>query len=299
MSRDLQLLGRAKRTHDGYLREIRKLACYFNRPPDRLTQQQVADYLLHLINQRKFAPGSLKVTYSALKFFYSVTCPRDWDVLKKLKVPKQKTLPDVLTIKQVQQLIAATKQLHNATFLWTIYTLGLRLEEGLNLQIGDIDSQRMTVHIHRGKGAKDRYLPLPTSTLCVLRNYWKQHRNVKLLFPANGRNRNSAATATNPMSGSSVQGCVKRVAEKLKLNKSVSPHTLRHSVATHLFEKGVSLRWIQKFLGHSNLQTTLVYLHLTDDANEDGRKQLNDIVDTSSAERLFGRFQKAARDSAR
>ncbi len=183
MSRDLQLLGRAKRTHDGYLREVRKLACYFNLSPDQLTEQQVADYLLHLINERKFAPGSLKVSYSALKFFYSVTCPRDWDVLEKLRVPKQKTLPDVLTIKQVHQLIAATKQLHNATFLWTIYTLGLRLEEGLNLQIGDIDSQRMTVHIHRGKGAKDRYLPLPTSTLDVLRNYWKQHRNARLLFP--------------------------------------------------------------------------------------------------------------------
>ncbi len=299
MSGDLQLLGRAKRTHDGYLREVRKLACYFKLPPDQLTQQQVADYLLHLINERKFAPGSLKVTYSALKFFYCVTCPRDWDVLKRLKVPKQKKLPDVLTIKQVQQLIEATRQQHNAVFMWTIYSLGLRLEEGLNLQIGDIDSQRMTVHIHHGKGAKDRYLPLPISTLNLLRTYWKQHRNAKLLFPANGRNGKSASTATNPMSGSSVQGCIKRVVQKLAFNKSVSPHTLRHSVATHLFEKGVSLRWIQKFLGHSNLQTTLVYLHLTDDANEDGRKQLNDIVDAQSADQLFERFKKSDRNSAK
>ena len=291
MSRDLQLLGRAKRTHDGYLREVRKLACYFNLSPDQLTEQQVADYLLHLINERKFAPGSLKVSYSALKFFYSVTCPRDWDVLEKLRVPKQKTLPDVLTIKQVHQLIAATKQLHNATFLWTIYTLGLRLEEGLNLQIGDIDSQRMTVHIHRGKGAKDRYLPLPTSTLDVLRNYWKQHRNARLLFPANGRNRNSAANSTAPMGASSVQGCVRRVGKKLGIHKSISPHTLRHSVATHLFEAGVSLRWIQKFLGHSNLQTTLVYLHLTDDAGENGRQTLDKIADRNATAKLFERFE--------
>ncbi len=177
MSRDLQLLGRAKRTHDGYLREVRKLACHYNTAPDQLSQQQVADYLLYLINDCQFAPGSLKVTYSALKMFYSITCPRDWDVLKKLRVPKQKTLPDVLTSEQVQQLIAATKRHHHAAFFWTLYTLGLRLQEGLNLQIGDIDSKRMTVHVHRGKGAKDRYLPLPESTLHVLRNYWKQHRN--------------------------------------------------------------------------------------------------------------------------
>lgn len=290
MSRDLQLLGRARRTQDGYLREVRKLACYFQQSPDKLSQRQVADYLLHLINDKNFAPGSLKVAYSGLKFFYTTTCPRDWDVLHQLKVPKQTTLPEVLTIGQVHQLIAATRQLHNAAFLWSIYTLGLRLEEGLNLQIGDIDSQRMTVHIHRGKGAKDRYLPLPESTLQVLRNYWKQHRNVRLLFPANGRNRQSAAIATTPMSGSSVQGCIKRAAHTIGLHKSVSPHTLRHSMATHLFESGVSLRWIQKFLGHSNLATTLRYLHLTDDASQEGRHQLNHIADRSSADKLFQRF---------
>jgi integrase/recombinase XerD len=110
------------------------------------------------------------------------------------------------------------------------------------------------------------------------------------LFPANGRNRKSAAIATTSMNGSSVQGCVKRVPLTIAINKSVSPHTLRHSIATHLFESGVSLPWIQKFLGHSNLATTLRYLHLTDDANQDGRNQLNDIADKSSADILFKRF---------
>ena len=143
MSRDLQLLGRAKRTYDGYLREIRKLACYYHTAPDQLTQRQVADYLLHLINERKFAPGSLKVTYSALKFFYGTTCQRDWDVLKKIKVPKQKTLLIVMTVGEVRQLVSAVTQHHNAALLWTLYSLALRLEEGLNLQIGDIDSRRI------------------------------------------------------------------------------------------------------------------------------------------------------------
>jgi site-specific recombinase XerD len=138
MSRDLQLLGRAKRTHDGYLREVCKLACHFGLSPDQRTQQQVADYLLYLINDKQFAPGSLKVAYSGIKFFYTTTCPRDWEVLKKLKVPKQKTLPTVLTIAEVHQLIAATQQHHNAALLWTLYSLALRLEEGINLQLDAI-----------------------------------------------------------------------------------------------------------------------------------------------------------------
>lgn len=138
MSRDLKLLGRASRTHDGYLREVRKLACHFGQAPDKLTESQVADYLLHLINDREYAPGTLKVTYNGIKFFYT--------------------------------------------------------------------------------------------------------------------------------------------------------HTLRHSMATHLFEAGVSLRWIQKFLGHANLQTTLVYLHLTDDAKVDGRRQLGEIADCQTSEQLFDRF---------
>ena len=292
MSRDLQLLGRAQRTHDGYLREIRKLACHFNQSPEQLSQQQVADYLLFLINEKKFAPGSLKVAYSAIKFFYTITCQRDWQVLSKLKVPKQKSLPTVLTIKQVHQLIAATKQMHNAAILWTLYSLALRIEEGLNLQIGDIDSERMTVHIHRGKGAKDRLLPLPASTLDVLRSYWKLHRHSQLIFPANGRSPKLASFSTTTMGASSIQGCVKRVAKAVGIHKTVSPHTLRHSMATHLFESGASLRWIQKFLGHSNLQTTLVYVHLTDDASEDGRQQLNDIANRQTSGSLFERFLK-------
>jgi len=278
MSQDLKLQGKKPRTHDGYLREVRKLACYYNLPPDQLSEQQVGEYLLYLINDCNYAPGTLKVSYNGLKFFYRITCPRDWNVLKKLRIPKQKTLPDVLTIDEVHAIIAATRQHHNAAFFWTAYTLGLRLEEGLNLQVGDIDSKRMMVHIHRGKGAKDRFLTLPESTLLVLRDYWKTHRNAKFLFPSNGRNRKSAHTATRSMSDSAVQGCMTRVVESLKLTKRISPHTLRHSIATHLYEAGVSLIWIQKFLGHSHLQTTLMYLHLTDDAEENGRAKLNEIA---------------------
>jgi site-specific recombinase XerD len=278
MSRDLQLRGMAKRTHDGYLREVRKLACYYRTPPDQLSEQQVGDYLLHLINDRNFAPGSLSVAYSGIKFFYTFTEPRDWQVLKKLRLPKQKTLPAVMTIPEVHRLIGAVRQPRNAAYFWTVYTLGLRLEEGLHLQVGDLDSKRMLVHIHRGKGAKDRYLPLPLSTLEILRRYWLTHRNPTLLFPAIGRNKQQAATTSRPMDATTVQGCIKQIVAELGFQKKISTHTLRHSVATHLFEAGVSLVWIQKFLGHSTLQTTLVYLHVTETCQQDARQTLNEIA---------------------
>ena len=278
MSQDLQLRGMAERTHDGYLREVRKLAAYYDTPPDQLTEQQVGEYLLYLINDCNFAPGSLGVAYSGIKFFYTVTLPRDWNVLKKMRRPKQKTLPSVLTIDEVHRLIGAVKQPRNAAYLWTVYSLGLRLEEGLNLQVGDLDAQRMMVHIHRGKGAKDRYLPLPKSTLTILREYWSTHRHPTLLFPAIGRSRKTASNASRPMNATTVQGCIKLVVDQLGFKKKISIHTLRHSIATHLFEAGVSLRWIQKFLGHSSLQTTLIYLHLTDDGEDNGRAKLDEIA---------------------
>lgn len=294
MKRNLLLRGLSERTRKGYLREVRKLACYYKTSPDKLTEQQVGDYLLHLIN-RKLAPGSLRVAYSGIKFFYTYTEPRHWQVLRKLRLPKQKTLPSVLTIKEVHQIIAGTQQFHHAAFFWTLYTLGLRLEEGLNLQPGDIDATRKMVHIHRGKGAKDRYLPLPESTLQILRMYWSTHRNPALLFPSPGRDRRSASSTTRPMGGSTVQGCMKLVVQKLGFQKNISPHTLRHSMASHLFEAGVSLCWLKKFLGHASLQTTLVYLHLTDDGEEVGRDQLNAVAQPGT---LFEHHVQVAKEKA-
>jgi integrase/recombinase XerD len=280
MSEDLQLTGKAKRTHDGYLREIRKLADYCRQTPDRISEEQMRRYFLHLKNERNFAAGSLTVTLSALKFFYRITCPKDWVTLEQLKVKGPKTLPEVITIDQVHSIIDACTTQRMAVFFWTLYSLGLRLDEGLNLQIGDIDAARGAVHIHRGKGAKDRYLPLPTSTLNLLRQHWKSHRHNKYLFPADGRNHRSQPTASTPMAPTTPQDAMKIITRQLKFGKKVSCHTLRHSYATHLFEAGVSLKNIQKYLGHSSLQTTLVYIHITETAEADARQ---------TVERLFQR----------
>jgi site-specific recombinase XerD len=277
MSEDLQLTGKARRTHDGYLREIRKLADYCRQSPDRITEAQVRRYFLHLKSERKFAAGSLTVTLSALKFFYRTTCPRDWITLEQLKVKGPKTLPEVITIAQVHSIIDACTTERMAVFFWTLYSLGLRLDEGLNLQVGDIDAARGVVHIHRGKGAKDRYLPLPTSTLNLLRQHWTSHRHEKYLFPADGRNHRSQPTAESPMAPTTPQDAMKMITTQLKFGKKVSCHTLRHSYATHLFEAGVSLKNIQKYLGHSSLQTTLVYIHITETAEADARQTVEQL----------------------
>ncbi len=277
MSDDLHLAGVSQRTHDGYLRAVRQLADYTQKTPDTITEDDVRRFFLHLKNERHFASGSLRVAYSGIKFFYTRTCRRDWQTLASMKIQNVKSLPEVLTIPQVHRIIQACTTERVAVYFWTVYSMGLRLEEGLNLQVGDVDAQRGLVHVHRGKGAKDRYLPLPSSTLQWLRQYWSTHRNPRLLFPADGRNHTGMSTAKTPMSPTAVQGAMKKITRQIDFGKKVSIHTLRHSFATHLLEAGVSLRVIQQYLGHSSLQTTMVYLHLTETAQVDARKVIERI----------------------
>jgi integrase/recombinase XerD len=278
MRQDLQLAGLSDRTQDAYLRAVRQLADPFHTPPDRLTEAQLRDDFLHLKNDRHFAAASLGIAYSGIKFFYSHTCPRDWPTLKRLRVPREKRLPDVLSTDEVRQLIAATRTPHNRVDFQTVYSLGLRLTEGLHLQLSDIDADRMMVHVHRGKGAKDRYVPLPSTTLKALRAFWLTHHHPTWLFPATGRDHRQAAQADGPMERSSVQGALRRVVRQLGFRKAISIHTLRHSYASHLLEAGVNLRLIQQYLGHSSLQTTMVYLHLTTASHEQARARIEELM---------------------
>lgn len=168
---------------------------------------------------------------------------------------------------------------HNYAYLMTVYSCGLRLQEGLYLEVSDIDGQRKMIHVHRGKGAKDRYVPLPESTYALLRRYWLTHRNPRLIFPAVGRGGQDGPTSQVPMSIEGVQGALRkaRFAASIK-KKGVSVHTLRHSYATHLLEAGVNLRVIQKNLGHSSIETTMVYLHLTNKGMEDAYQIINSVM---------------------
>jgi len=154
----------------------------------------------------------------------------------------------------------------------------LRLQEGTNLQVADIDSARLMIHVRHGKGAKDRYVPLPKRTLQLLRDYWKTHRNPVLLFPAEGRDHIDLAKSTEPMSKSSVQDAFHAALKDSRLNKRASVHTLRHSWATQLLEAGVNLRLIQEWLGHSSPATTSVYTHLTAKAEQLGAQAIDQLM---------------------
>jgi integrase/recombinase XerD len=278
MHQDLQLAVLAEGTQTAYLRVVRQLAAHFHKRPDQITVDELRDYLLYLKNVRQYKPSSLKIAASGITFFYSHTVPRDWVIFKNLHIPRPKALPSVLSIDEVRRLIDAVYTLHNKTYFWTVYSLGLRLQEGLNLQVPDIDSARMVVHVHRGKGSKDRYVPLPPRTLTMLRKYWATHRNPVWLFPATGRDHDQAISAAEPMARSSVHGAMKRVVRELGFRKRVTIHTLRHSYATHLLEAGVNLRLIQQYLGHSSLQATMVYLHLTSLGQEQARATINSLM---------------------
>jgi integrase/recombinase XerD len=283
MSEDLHLGGMSKRTHEGYLRAMRQLADFCKLSPDQITEDQLRKFFLHLKNDKSFASGSLRVAFSGVKFFYTRTCRREWQTLAQMKIQHVKSLPEVLTIEQVHQIIDGCRTQRMAVFFWTVYSLGLRLEEALNLQVGDIDSKRMMVHVHRGKGAKDRYIPLPESTLLLLRVFWKTHQHKRFLFPADGRDHRGVShpkgrsQARTPMSVTAVQGAMKLITRKIDFGKKISTHTLRHCYATHLLEAGVPLRLIQQYLGHSSLQTTMIYLHLTHTAAVDALRVLNDL----------------------
>ena len=285
MSDDLHLTGKAPRTHNGYLRAVRKLAEFCRKQPDQISESQVRRFFLHLKNELNYAYGTLRVALSGVKFFYSITCKREWNIFSMLKLQNVNALPEVLTIPQVHSIIEATKTERMRVFFWTVYTMGLRLNEGLHLQVGDIDAARGMVHIHRGKGAKDRYIPIPTSTLLMLRKYWVTHRHKQFLFPADGRNhvlsQGKASEAKGPMSETAVQGAMKLITKQINFGKKISTHTLRHSYATHLLEAGVSLKVIQQYMGHSSLATTMIYLHLTETAETNARQAIEQIFQRS------------------
>lgn len=276
MVQDMQLAGLSATTQDRYLGAVRQLSAYTGVSPDRITEEHLRKYLLHLKNERKLAPGSLKVAYHAIRFFYSRTVKRDWISLCKLRIPKQRTLPAVLSVDEVWQLIGAVKKVQNRVFFQTVYLLGLRLQEALRLQVGDIDAQRGLVHVHQGKGSKDRRVPIPAKLLSILRTYWLTHRDPVWIFPAiDGK---TSRPTGRLLTRYTVQDCMAAVVKHMKWAKrGVSIHTLRHSYATHLLELGVNLRTIQKYLGHSSLMTTMVYLHLTTHGEEQARVAINQL----------------------
>lgn len=279
MSDDMKIAGLSPRTEEAYLRAVRQLTEFHRgRGPDELTEAEVRDYLVWLRGEKRAAPGTLKIAINGIRFYYRNTCVREWKVLDKFRIPAERKLPTVLTVNEVQRIIAAARELRIRAYFWTVYSCGLRLQEALALQVSDIDSERMRLHVHRGKGAKDRFVTLPRATVQLLREYWKTHKHPTLLFPAVDSHGKANPLSKESMGKATVQGALRRIVIGLKFARRASIHSLRHSYATHLLESGVSLRSIQQLLGHTSLKTTCVYLHLTDMGQERANSLINDIM---------------------
>jgi len=276
----LQLNGKGERTQQAYTRSVRMLSQFYDKAPDLISEPELQEYFLQRKNVNHWSPKTMRICYCGIRFFYVNVLERDWHIFSILRAQNEHHLPAVLSVEEVRSILAHVKTFHNHVYLSTVYACGLRLHEGLHLEVCDIDSQRMMIHVHRGKGAKDRYVPLPQSTLHLLRSYWRTHRHPRLVFPALGRKRTSINEALNPMAKSSVQGAFRRAKWDAGVRKKgVSIHTLRHSYATHLLEAGVNLRVIQRYMGHARLETTMLYLHLTQKGQEYACQLINHLME--------------------
>jgi len=276
MMEDMQLRGLADKTQDAYLRAVRQLAEYYGKSPDQVDEAELRQYLLYLKNDKQAARSTCLIAINGLKFFYRYTLERSWPSSVFVRLPKEKKLPVVLSRAEVSRVLGQVRRFHYRVCLSTIYACGLRLKEGVQLQISQIDSARMVLHIQNSKGHQDRCVPLPGRTLELLRSYWLSHRHGVWLFP--GRNGFSLSTATQPMDVSGVQRAFRAAVAASGLQKQATVHTLRHSYATHLLEAGLSLRLIQAYLGHHSLNTTTRYTHLTPEGQQSVGQVINELL---------------------
>ncbi|WP_308427555.1 tyrosine-type recombinase/integrase [Saccharospirillum salsuginis] len=246
-----------------------------SRPPHRRPADLKA-YFLHLVETRSWS--TVKVARNAIQFFYRFVFDRPWDWIPIVKPPKVQPLQDVLSMEELNLIINHTRKLSYQVYFLTTYSLGLRLSETLHLQVGDIDSHLMRVHIRRSKGNKDRFVPLPLLTLKALRRYWVTHRHSTLLFPG-GKPPHERDGQPLVMDKGGVQRAIKLVAKECGIRKNVHIHNLRHSFATHLLENGINLRTIQALLGHVSPVTTAIYTKMTEEAQQNGALMINALID--------------------
>ncbi len=276
----LALNGKGERTQEAYTRAVRMLSQFYDKSPEEVSEKELEDYFLHRRNVDRWSANTLRICYCGIRFFFVQVLQRNWHLFDILRAKNESRLPAVLSREEVRALLGQVRTPRNHAFLATVYACGLRLDEALHLEVSDIDSSRMMIHVHRGKGAKDRLVPLPHATLTLLRTHWRTHRHPRLLFPACGRDGRGAATACTPMAKSSVQGAFRAAKHKTGIRKrGVSVHTLRHAYATHLLEAGVNLRVIQKNMGHASLETTMIYLHLTHKGHEDAYALIDSVME--------------------
>ena len=256
MLADLRIRNYSEATQRTYVREVAHVAAYFGRGPDQLGPEEIRTYLVHRVETEKVSWSRFNQCVCALRFLYRTTLGRD-TVLPHLPFPRgEKRLPTVLSQEEIGWFFAAlSNRTHRALFL-TAYAAGLRLSEVTHLKIHDIDPNRMLIQVRQGKGRKDRAVMLSPTLLEALRDYARFARPTDWLFPGQ--------VPGHPLTGRTVQKACAAAARRAGLAKRVTPHTLRHSFATHLLEAGTDVRLIQTLLGHGSLRTTALYTHVSE-----------------------------------
>lgn len=272
MIEDMQLHGFAVRTQEAYLLAVRQLAKHYRKSPDQINEDELRQYFLFLKNEKHAARATCTLALCGIKFFFQRTLEREWKTFEFLRPAKEKKLPVVLSVAEVRRVLACVHRLRYRVCLTTIYACGLRLLEGVCLQVTDIDGERQLLHIHQGKGGKDRCVPLPSASLKMLRQHWLTHRNPLWLFPS------PLEESNQPMNESGVQRAFRAAVQESGVHKEATVHTLRHSYATHLLEAGVNLRIIQSYLGHASPATTAIYTHMTSTTETQTRHTIDEIV---------------------
>lgn len=287
MLEELQRRNYSTITTRNYLRVVTEFAKYFGKPPDKLGLNELRTYQAYLLRERKLTPGTVINQVAALRFFFVKTLKRH-QFRDFLPYPQdQRRLPTVLSREEVSRLINAAGTLFRRTLLMTLYGTGMRRSELVHLKVGDIDSQRMIIRVVAGKRSKDRDLPLSPALLETLREYWRWRKPKLYLFPTRTLDRR----LDQPISDKTVWIACSEAARRAGLHKHVTPHTLRHSWATHLLEAGTDLRTIQVLLGHDDLETTAQYLHLSQRHLHTVTNPL-DTLTLSSSENVSRRFRR-------
>ena len=256
---DMRMRKLEPKTQDAYVRAVRKLAAFLGRSPDTATVEDLRSFQLHLVDTGA-SPITLNTTLTGLKFFFDITLGQGELMAKMQPVKVPRTLPVVLSPQEVARLLGAARNVKHQAALSVAYGAGLRVSEVIALKVGDVDSQRMTLRVEQGKGAKDRYAMLSPVLLQRLRTWWRiGHAQGKILpggwlFPG--------LDPMDPLTPRQLNRAVHDAAEAAQIGKRVTPHTLRHSFATHLLERKVDIRVIQVLLGHKKLETTSIYTHV-------------------------------------
>ncbi len=278
MIRAMDLRNLSDHSQRAYLTAVKGLSKHYQKSPEKITDEQVEDYLLYLKNEKGKAPNSCLVVLSGLRFFYKNVLEKETAI--DFSLPKKpRKLPTVLTQEQIWKIICVPKNLKHRLILMTAYSAGLRAGEVRKLQPGNIDSERMLIKVVDGKGRKDRYTMLSVKLLAELRHYYRKQRPQTYLFPSSFKKRQD-----KPLSYEAVRCIYEKSRKKVGVKSGEGLHTLRHSFATHLLEAGYDIRKIQVLMGHTRLSTTMIYLHVSRETLSKVPSPL-DLIDNQQAHR--------------